>query len=147
SLERSGSRMTCMRTAAASARSDDPADHVVIVGRGDSDGDEVAGRNLAASRVVDQKTPVDLRSLRAEPPLEEMLRLLARPLDERLDRLAAQGAVLLPGDRALERQQKVPAAVLLLRGHGIAKRLRRRAGLGRVGERADVVELHLPHEL
>ncbi len=43
------------------------------------------GRDVPSVRVVDQEPAVDLGRLRAQPSLEQMLGLVARPLDERLD--------------------------------------------------------------
>src|SRR5262249_4288022 len=110
-------------------------------------GDDVAGREITFPGVRDQEAPVDLGRLRPQPALEQVLVLLGRSLDDRRDLAAAQGAQPPARDRPLEREQEVLPALLLLRRHRIAERLRDGARLRGIGERPDVVELRAAHEL
>src|SRR6266536_3717181 len=148
SVSRSGSRTTCRAVIAEGpSGSDDPADQVVVVCLRDPHAYDLAGRDVAAAGVVDEETAVDLGGLRRQKPLEEVLRLLAGALDDRLDGPSDERPALLPRDRPLERKEKIPSTLLLLRGHPVAQRLGGRSRLGRIRECPDVVELRAADEL
>src|SRR5947209_4132920 len=109
------------------------------MGLADTDRDDVAGSDVAPTGVVDQEPSVDLRSLRAQAPLEKIVGLGAGALDEGFKDAALQGAVFLAGDRLLDRKQERPAPFLFLVRDGVAERLGGRARLRGVGENAQVV--------
>ena len=79
--------------------------------------------NLPTPRVVDEQAPVDLRGLRADATLEEVLGLLARAFDDGLERAAAEGEILPARDRALEGEQEFPPLLLLIGPDRVSQRL------------------------
>ena len=106
------------------------------------------GNERPAARVGDQEPAVDLGRLRAQPALEQVLDLLAGPLDDRLDGRgrAAPGACR----RAIgcwSESRKSLRRSFSSAGTGSPERLGARARLRRVGEGADVVELGRADEL
>src|SRR5881628_2446370 len=130
SVSRSGSRTTCRAVIAAGpSGSDDTADQVVVVRLRDPHANDLAGGHVAAGGVVDEETAVDLGGLRRQTPLEEVLGLLAGALDDRLDGPPGERPVLIPRDRPLERKEKIPSTLLLLRGHRVEERLGGRSWL------------------